>query len=287
MSGVRPLVFTPDFRRWFWGVTVPLLLIVITAGLLAWSDPLNSQQPERQVENTAFGRGEVFVFRAMYYSRVTGNVTAGEASLRILPERVMVGGQPTMKIVGQANTRGVFNWFFTVENLYESYLQEEYVAPVRFYKTIREGRYRRNADIWFDLENSTATTPDTVVHTSPFVQDIISAFYYARTFDVESARPGDSFELELFHRDTVYVSRILFEGREQITTSLGTFNTLRFKPQVLEGAVFSQPYPMTLWISDDKNKMPVRAESGLVVGRARLDLVEFGGLRNSVTSFIP
>ncbi len=269
------------------GLFVFFVIFVTSLNLFARSGSEGRPQQYRNIENTAFERGEVLVFRAIYNSRFTGNVTAGEASLRILPETVTIGGQPTMKIIGEAMTRGVFNWFFTVENLYESYLHEEYVAPVRFYKTIREGRYRRNADIWFDLDNSTATTPDTVVNTSPFVQDIISAFYYARTFDVQSARPGDAFELEFFHRDTVYKSRILFEGREQITTSLGTFNTLKFKPQVLEGAVFSQPYPMTLWISDDRNKIPVRVESGLVVGRARLDLVEFGGLRNPVTSFIP
>jgi len=73
----------------------------------------------------------------------------------------------------------------------------------------------------------------------------------------------------------VYVGRILFEGRERITTSLGTFNTLRFKPEMLRGQVFNQPYPMTLWVSDDKNKIPIRAESGLIVGCAGLDLTHF------------
>lgn len=251
--------------------------------------PLSGQLAanERQVDNTAFRKGELFVFHAMYYSRVTGNVTAGDASLRILPETVMIDGEPTMKVVGKANTQGIFNWFFKVENRYESYIHEEHIAPKRFYKNVREGRHRRNEDVVFDHRVGQAVSTDTVISIPPYVQDIISAYYYARTFDMEDLTAGDSFEVDFYHSDSVYVTRIMYEGKEQITTQLGTFNTLKFKPQVLEGAVFSQPYPMTLWISDDKNKMPIRAESGLVLGRARLDLAEFGGLQNPISSFVP
>ncbi len=242
---------------------------------------------DRLVENGAFQKGERFVFRAMYHSRLTGNVTAGDASLQIKPETVMVNGEPTMKIVGQANTRGMFNIFFKVENEYESWFHEENLAPVRFYKNIREGRSRRHADVRFKPDPGQVVSSDTIIEAPPFVQDIISAYYFARTFDMEGVQPGDVFEVTFYHSEEVYVSRIVFEGHEQITTSLGTFNTLRFKPGVLEGKVFSQPYPMTLWVSDDENKIPIRAESGLVIGRARLDLVQFGGLRNMITSFVP
>ncbi len=238
-------------------------------------------------EKAVFGTGELFVFRAMYYSRITGNVTAGDASLQIQSGHARVGNEPVMKIVGEANTRGMFNWFFKVENRYESYFHPERHAPERFFKNVREGRHRRNEDVRFDHDRKLAYTTDTVISIPEQVQDIISVFYYARTFDMERVRPGDYFEIEFYHRNSVHVTRIYFEGREQITTSLGTFNTLRFKPKVLEGQVFSQPYPMTLWISDDANKIPIRAESGLVLGSARLDLVEFGNLQHPVSSFVP
>lgn len=255
-------------------VSLQLLVILVVAN-------------DRQVNNEAFKKGERFLFRAMYHSRFTGNVNAGDASLTIKPETVVMDGEPTMKIVGRANTNSFFSMFFRVENEYMSWFHEENLAPVRFTKNIREGRSRRNADVRFLPDPGQVISSDTIIEAPPFVQDIISAYYFARTFDMEGVQPGDAFEVSFYHGDEVYVSRILFEGREQITTSLGTFNTLRFKPEVLEGKVFSQPYPMTLWVSDDKNKIPIRAESGLVVGRARLDLVQFGGLKNMITSFVP
>ncbi len=247
----------------------------------------NCTERDHPLGETPFQEGEQLFFRAMYHSRITGNVTAGDAKLFIKPEPVMIDGTPSVKIVGNANTRGMFNLFFKVENEYVSYFSTEKMAPVWFHKTVREGRHTRNADVRFLWDEEKIITKDTIIEATTPVQDLISAYYYARYFDMQAAEPGDSYEVQFFHRDTVYVSRILFEGREQITTSLGTFNTLRFKPEMLRGQVFSQPYPMTLWVSDDKNKIPIRAESGLIVGRARLDLAGFRGLKNEIGSFVP
>lgn len=264
---------------------VKVLLILLMLFLPIPSD--DGTEAYSPLAETPFEKGEQLYFRAMYHSRITGNVTAGDASLVIQPESVAIDGAPSMKITGRANTRGMFNLFFKVENEYVSHFNTDLMAPVWFYKNVREGRHTRNANVRFQWEDGKIITKDTVIDASGPVQDLISAYYYARHFDMQSAEPGDSYEVQFFHRDTVYVSRILFEGREQITTSLGTFNTLRFKPEMLRGQVFSQPYPMTLWVSDDKNKIPIRAESGLIVGRARLDLTGFRGLKNEITSFVP
>ena len=241
-----------------------------------------------------FRRGERFEFRAMYNSFITGNVTAGDAVLEVKEQPARVGGRPMVHFVGTVNTKGMFNWFYRVENSYESYFDPETLKPYRFSERVSEGSYRRNYDVTFDYENLKATgireTTATTRKTTEIpgrVQDMLSAFYYTRSFDMENLEPGDAIGIDLFMHDTVYVSRVLYEGREQITTSMGTFNTLKFKPEVLEGPVFSQPYPMTIWVSDDKNRIPVRIESGLVVGRARLDLTAFRRLRYPIESFVP
>lgn len=241
----------------------------------------------RRIDQDVFQMGEILVFRAMYNSFLTGDVTAGEANLQVRSRPAIIDGQECYHVVGEAYTRGVFNLFFKVENRYDSYIHKESLAPLRFSRDIREGRYRRKDNVVFDQGKRTAASERDTITTTPWVQDIISAFYFARTFDMSSVEPGDAFEVDFYLSDSVYVSRILYEGREQIRTRLGTFNTLKFKPQVQEGMVFSQPYPMTLWISDDKNKIPIRVESGLVVGTARLDLVTFGGLRHDLSSFVP
>ncbi len=269
-----------------------LFLVAGAVSLTALPDPPGIPDSAASAE-IPFRIGERFEFRAMYNSFVTGNVNAGEAVLEVREQAGNAGNQSVIQFVGAVNTTGLFNRFYRVENRYESHYDHEARKPLRFSEQVREGSYRRNYDVSFDYETmqarsvreATETTRETT-EIPVQVQDMLSAFYYARSFDMDTLQPGDAIGIDLFMHDTVYVSRILYEGREQITTSMGTFNTLKFRPEVLEGPVFSQPYPMTIWISDDKNRMPVRIESGLVVGRARLDLTGFRRLRYPVESFV-
>ncbi len=265
-------------------------LDIVLTSLLAFGCVFAAHSGEangRIIENNAFGHGERLIFRAAYNSRLTGNIYAGEASLEILPHSNTVEGRNTMHIVGIANTTGLFNLFFKVQNRYDSYIDEQSMSPYRFTRNIREGRYRRNDDVIFDHNRKMAFSSRDTTSIPPYVQDIISALYFARTFSMDSVEVGDAFYVDFFLSDSVYVTRILFEGYEQVRTGLGTFNTMKFKPQVQEGTVFDQPYPMTLWISDDENKIPILVESGLVVGSVRLELVQFAGLKNTIRSFIP
>ncbi len=243
-----------------------------------------TQKELRTINNTAFQRGEKITFRVSYNSRLLGSVRAGEASLEIRPHNHKIGGRNTMHVVGIGETRGLFNLFFRVENRYETFIDEQAIAPLLFIRRINEGGYRKSQDVMFNHFNNIAESNTATVPVVPYVQDIISAFYFARTMDMSDVKVGDEFEVDFFLDDSVYVTKIVFDGREQVTTRLGTFNTLRFKPMVLEGTVFSQPYPMTMWISDDKNKIPVLLESGLVVGSIRMELSEYKGLRNPLNA---
>ncbi len=274
-------------------INLLVFILLLTLPFAGFAKETEASKMKGPVE-IPFRMGERFEYRVLYNSFVTGNVTAGDAVLEVKEQSARVGGQSLMHFVATVNTKGLFNLFFRVENRYESYFDQEARKPLRFAELVREGSYRRDYNVTFDHKNlkarsvreTTATTRETTE--IPFqVQDILSAFYYMRSLGLESLEPGDAIGIDLFMHDTVYVSRVLFEGREQVTTSVGTFNTLKFKPEVLEGPIFSQPYPMTIWISDDKNRIPVRIESGLVVGRARLDLTGFRRLRYPLESYVP
>ena len=39
---------------------------------------------------------------------------------------------------------------------------------------------------------------------------------------------------------------------------------------------------MTLWVTDDENKIPVRVQSNLRVGSLKVDLIGYSGLKNSL-----
>ncbi len=264
---------------------LPGFVIVLLITLFSCFQEAEAQQL-RKIENTAFQRGEKLTYRVFYDSYLTGNVLAGEASLEIRPDNEVISGRNTMNVIGLGRSKGAFNFFFRVVNRYETFLDQEAILPLLFIRRINEGGYRKSQDVMFNQINNIAISNTATVPVVENVQDIISAFYYLRTYDYDQAKIGDVYDVNFFLDDTVYVSRVMFDGREEVTTRMGTFKTLRFKPQVLTGDVFRQPYPMTLWISDDKNKIPVLAQSGIVVGSVKMELTGFEGLRNPMSSKI-
>ncbi|NTW31685.1 MAG: DUF3108 domain-containing protein [Bacteroidetes bacterium] len=243
-------------------------------------------------KNEAFKRGEYIRYRVFYDALLSGEVNAGEAELEVKNETKVIAGRNTYHIVGLGLTKGVFNIFFKVVDRYETYIDEEALVPWVFIRRVNEGGYKIIQDVTFNQFKNTVTTVDGKNNTTNTLivkenmQDIISAIYYARTLDFTNAKIGQSFSIPFTLDDSIYSSKIIYEGKEIKKISMGTFNCLKFKPMVATGTVFSDPYPMTLWVTDDKNHIPLFAESEILVGSVKLELIKYSGLANPLTSKI-
>ncbi len=238
------------------------------------------------VQNGAFIRGEKLKFRAYYDSFVTGKVTAGVATLEVKFEDKKIDGRSTYHIIGEGKSKGAFNLFFKVNDRFESFMDEEYLVPWTFIRNTNEGGYLVNDEVRFNQYSGNFSSHKANKKMKTGTYDVLSAFYYCRTLDFSNLKMGDRFPVNFLLDDTVYVSLIEFAGREEVITNLGKFRCLKFKPKVATGKVFSQPYPMDIWISDDLNRIPVLAKSAVIVGSVKLELTEYKGLANPVTSLI-
>ncbi|MCK9616621.1 MAG: DUF3108 domain-containing protein [Lentimicrobiaceae bacterium] len=243
-------------------------------------------QTYRTVKNDAFKRGEKFTFRVYYDSFITGKVTAGSATLEVTQTQKPFYNRNTYHVVGVGKSAKFFDWFFKVNDRFETYFDEESFAPYYFVRRTREGGYTIDDDVYFRHLNNTARSRKNITPVPVNVQDILSAYYFARTLDISNLSPGDYIKIPFFLDDTTYVSAIQYVGKEIVKTSLGKFRCLKLKPMVATGEVFSNPYPMTLWISDDKNRIPILGQSAVVVGNVKMELINFSGLSNPFTSKI-
>ncbi len=87
--------------------------------------------------------------------------------------------------------------------------------------------------------------------------------------------------------DDIYNVYFILYGRETLTVKgLGTVNTIKFGAKLLEGEVFKGDKDMTIWVSDDENRIPVLFEAPLIVGLATGRLTAFEGLKHPFSSFI-
>lgn len=249
-------------------------------------------QEVRTVKNEAFKSGEILKYRVYYDAFLTGEVNAGTAVLQVDKEIKKIAGRDVFHIKGVGKSKGAFNLFFKVEDYYETFMDTQMLAPWLFIRRVSEGGYTASQDVIYNQYKNQAYFKDnkrkksSTVETPPYIHDIISAFYYARTLDFSKAKINDEFPVQFMFDDSVYTSKIVFLGVENIKVSAGTFRCLKFKPMVLTGNVFSDPYPLTLYITDDKNRVPIFAVSSILVGKVKLEITDFEGLANPITSLI-
>ncbi|CAM3324887.1 DUF3108 domain-containing protein [Aequorivita lipolytica] len=232
-------------------------------------------------QERSYGDGEYFKFRVHY-----GFVTAGYATLKV--QEATINGKDVYHVRGFGETVGVSKWFFHVEDDYQSYIDTEKDIPYRFIRKINEGGYTKDIQIDFNHSTKRATVNDkehneTTVFSFPEdTQDMISAFYYLRNqLDTENIKTGDVVEMNMFFDKENYKFRLKFLGKEVLDTNFGRVRTLIFRPYVQSGRVFKEKESLTVWISDDKNKIPLLVKADLAVGSLKATLTEFKGLQHS------
>ena len=109
---------------------------------------------------------------------------------------------------------------------------------------------------------------DTVLHAEGPTVDMLSVFYYLRLLDFPNMKPGQSVRLNVFSGKNVEELTIVYQGKATITankkkwrTCYLTFNFTR------DGAPVSDD--MSAWISDDDNRIPIKLEGKLPLGKVQ------------------
>jgi hypothetical protein len=238
-----------------------------------------SQNEFRKTKNETFSPGEFLKYRVFYDSWITSNLTAGYGTMEIDPELQMINGRECYHITVTGNSAGLFNLFYKVRDRFETFVDTQGMMPLKFIRRTREGGYKRDDDVTFDQVRNIAQSRRATKNVTAYVQDIVSAFYYVRTWDFDTAEVNDAYYLDFFLDDSLYHSEIIFEGREWVDTDFGEIYCMKFKPKVAVGEIFQEPYPMELWVSDDRNKIPVLMRSAVFIGSVKIELVEYSGLR--------
>lgn len=232
-------------------------------------------------QQDTFNDGEWFKFKMSY----SGFLKAGNASLTV--NETTLNGKPVYHVLGKGWTTGPLRWFFKVKDRYETYMNINTLAPQKFVRNINEGGYTKNIEINFNHEESKAYVND-IKHnrksehkTDPNIFDMVSAYYYLRHIvDIDDLQPNREYSISMFFDESNYGFKLKYIGKEIIETEVGKIDALKFRPYVMAGRIFKEEESLTLWVSNDKNKLPLRIKADLAVGSLRADLEAFKGLKH-------
>jgi hypothetical protein len=225
-----------------------------------------------------YDEGEFLKFRIHY-----GIINAGIAELEL--KEGIKENKKVFHAKGYGYTTGLTKFFFKVEDDYQSYFDKVTNKPYHFIRKIDEGGYKTDQEGFFNQKNNTVfvknfkNNTEKTFNTTEDVQDIVSAFYYLRNHPkVDELKANESIEIDMFFDDETFKFKLKFLGNEDLKTKFGVISAKKFRPYVQAGRVFKAQESLTVWISNDKNKIPLSIKASLAVGSLKADLESYRGL---------
>ena len=254
-----------------------LLAIYLTLflSLSVITHPQDKNDEYRTIVNHAFKVGEKLTFELKY-----GFVTAGISVMQIQDIR-KIFGRDTYHITFDVNSVPSFDWIYKVRDRYVTYVDTQGIFPWRFEQHLREGSFTRDFSAFFDQKRGKAKTSDGTYDIPKYVNDIVSAFYLARTFDYSKMDVGD-----IIYKDKYYDLNVKYLGKEVVDAPAGKFNCIIVEPMIKEDELFKSEGSIYVWLSDDELKIPVRVKTKVVVGSVDAYLKSYEGLAGKLTSKI-
>jgi len=255
----------------------PVLIALLIASGFIMSDTI------RQVEQDAISKGEVLRYKVHY-----GFINAAEAVIDVDPDIHQVNNRPCYKANVYGKTLGSFDYFVRIRDTWRSYIDTAAILPQHFYRNIEEGKYRKKENVSFDHYRNVAMVEEKkrndTYKTPANVQDMVSGAFYLRTLKLDKYKNGDQIRLQGFFDNKVFDFTIVFRGREIVDTKAGKIRAFKLVPKMPDNKLFSGADAVSVYLSDDKNKIPVLIQAELLVGAVKVNLYKASGLRYNLNT---
>ena len=233
------------------------------------------------LRNTSTQNGEEINY-TVFYAAAGIYVNAGWANFTNKIEKL--NGKTVYHVTGEGASNSKYDWIYRVRDKYESFIDTTSMQSLKFSRDVQDGKVKKKESFTFNRKANTVTTDSGVVKVPPCIQDVLSCIYYARNIDFSKYKKNDKIPFKMFLEGEVHSLYIRYLGKEEVKTKYAKFKAIKFRPLLVEGTIFSGGEDMTVWVSDDANKVPVRIESKILIGSIKVDMTGFKNLRHPLVS---
>lgn len=258
-----------------------ILLVFVLFGLNAKS--------QCQLNNISFSFGEKITYQ-VYYNWAFIWLSAGEVYFQVKDKKI--DNRAVYHFDSYGRSHKEYDWFFKVRDHFQSYVDSATFKPLYFHRNSMEGGYFVNNKYRFDhknkliysaIESTKIKYYEDTLKMPDCIFDVLSIIYYSRNIDYSKYEVNEKIPIRLVIDNEIFELYIRYLGKEVIKTRNGEkFNCIKFRPLLVEGTIFSEGEHMNVWVTDDKNKIPVLVEAKILVGSIKAYLDTYEGTRYPV-----
>lgn len=252
------------------------------------STDINFDEYYENLSPEGIARGE-----EIYYAVNYGWFTVGKAWIKVQKNNYRINYRDCYKVDIYGKTSGLVDWVAKVDDHWGAYIDTSALVTHIAYRNIKEGRYRRNEITRFDhitdnievkiLNQKTKDYFEPMYYqSSDNMRDMIGGFYYLRALDYSGMHKGDTVKVSGFFEDTFYDMEILYEGKDVVKTKMGKVNSIKLVPVMPDNSLFDGENSVTVWLSDDENKIPVKIDADMFIGHAGVEVTEVKNLKKKL-----
>jgi hypothetical protein len=220
-----------------------------------------------------FQSGERLKF-VIYYGPFDGGYVEAELN------KVLFEGKEVYHSKMLAKTVGLADKLYKVRDEYQAWFDPLTVLPYKSIRDINEGRYTKyNIVRYYHSDLRVINIDQDTFEVSPDIRDMVSVFHYIRNEDFDNMKYDQVIKINTFFDNEIFPFDMRYRGTEKVKTRMGTFECIKLVPYVEPGRIFNSEDDMTIWLSNDRNRVPIRVSFNLKVGSIKCDLIEYSGLK--------
>lgn len=204
-----------------------------------------------------------------------------------------------LRCVGR--TYDSYDWFFCVRDTFESIVDPISLRPYKFKQRNYEGKRRTINDYTYNISDTTISMKGEIWEdddertakynlqrkSSPNAVDVLTMVYKARNIDYSRYAVGEEIPITMIINAESYDLYIRYLGKERIKTKEGRiFDCIKINPLLVDGTIFSGGEDMTVWVTNDKSRVPVVIEAKVIIGSVKAMFVSGKGFQDNLSAEI-
>ncbi len=246
-----------------------------------------------KVEETAFKAGEKLTYEVSYnWSFVW--VSAGKVIFET--DTITVNNTRFFDFKGIGKSYSFYDWFYKVRDNFSSIADKKTLLPVESHRNTSDGNYKVNNSYLFDydknrvissIQNSKNPLTIDTLDLEPCTFDLLSAVYYTRTLNFSDKTPGYEVPVRFTIDGEFYEIVVKYLGKEKTKDRNGKqYNCIKFSADLVAGTIFKEGKKILVWVTNDRNKIPIMVEASIMVGSVKAYLSAYQGLKYELSSQI-
>ena len=215
--------------------------------------------------NNPFKVGEL-----LKYSAEWNGIKVGNAEL-FLSGTELFNDIETYQITFTTRTNGLANTLFPIRDRVDVWIDKKELFTHRIKKDINQSTYKEKIDVSFNYDELKALSNDKSVDIDFKARGPYSMFYFLRTIDLI---PEKIMSFSSYEGKRIVNYNLKMTGTEIVDSGLGKFSCKVIKPFSEGKELFKNKGDMRIWISETKERLPIKIQIKIKYGSMTLTLDE-------------